>query len=151
MAPPSEGDAGVPQQPFSELEELWRLVSERLGLRGVSGDCRRCGRCCRFEDGIVLCATKLERACLFSVPPPRPAELPGVCPYLVGSDCSARERRTLGCRTYFCRGGDSARREELHEEMLHRLADISSRHGIDWDYAPVMERLSETGRTPPAP
>ncbi len=121
-------------------------------LRDSGGACRACGRCCTFPTGApVLYATALEREYLASVPPGDHGPLPnGACPYLdvETKRCTARERRTVGCRTHFCAEavGDERAREAAHalgERALAEIRRIVSAHGVEWDYAPVVERLAE--------
>ncbi|MHC4199624.1 MAG: YkgJ family cysteine cluster protein [Planctomycetota bacterium] len=132
-------------------------------LRDSGGACRACGRCCTFPTGSpVLYATALEREYLASgaARTPRKAVLgalrrswrpggtDGACPYLdvETKRCTARERRTVGCRTHFCAeavANESAREaaHALAERALAEIRRIAGTHGIEWDYAPVVERL----------
>jgi hypothetical protein len=133
----------------SVYAELDREI-DRLHERHPDSRCRECGECCTFPQGApILYATALEHAYLASEPPPIQAGLAeGTCPYQeVGSDyCTARERRTISCRTHFCDDAMRAKaaREEaqdLCEWALDRLREISRASGIEWGYGPVVDRL----------
>jgi Fe-S-cluster containining protein len=100
------------------------LASLALILDGASasGQCRACGECCRFERfDHRLYVTPAELAWLLAVPPPQPAA-PLRCPYQAGARCMARERRPLGCRIFFCDGGESDQYEAVHAQVkdLHQ-------------------------------
>ena len=138
---------------WDELAELYRRTDDALSR--LSGKCRGCGGCCRFLDGFVLYTAALERSYLLAHAP-RPASMKrgGECPYLVGDDCIAREWRPLGCRTYLCDPCDMEARHEIYEGALREISKIGERHGMDRDYAPMLERLraSRRGSSPgPAP
>jgi len=139
-------------------------------LRDSGGACRACGRCCTFPTGSpVLYATALEREYMAAGTAKTPREprsprkaAPGVlqrawrldgpdgaCPYLDVETmrCTGRERRTVGCRTYFCEEavGDEHAREAAHalgERALAEIRRIVSTHGLEWDYAPVVAWLA---------
>ena len=130
-------------------DELDREI-DRLLARHPASQCRECGTCCTFPPGApVLYSTELEHAYLASEPPPMQAGLgEGTCPYLEIDTCycTARARRTVGCRTHFCDEAmpEKAAREEaqdLYERALGRLREISAVHGIERGYAPVIDRL----------
>ena len=123
---------------------------DRLHERHPDSRCRECGTCCTFPPGApILYATELEHAYLASEPPPLQAGLgEGTCPYHeVGSNyCTARERRTISCRTHFCDDAmpEKAAREEaqdLCEWALDRLREISVAHDVEWGYCPVVDLL----------
>jgi len=134
-----------------------RVAAEVLALYGqmdtelaeAQQQCRACGRCCDFgTHGEILYASQLEREVLSLAgpppPPPRPAHREAlVCPYRVDDKCSARAYRPIGCRTYFCRGEGRARGMELYERYRARVADISRRAGMPWDYRRVVRAPRE--------
>jgi hypothetical protein len=130
------------------LEAVYAELDARLESLGAR--CTSCGECCAFGPGSpVLYATELERR-LLTREPPRAEVAPGprACPYLDGAtrQCTARTRRTIGCRTFFCEKAlpsDAARERamDLCERALGRVREISSEAGIEWDYAPVVPLL----------
>jgi Fe-S-cluster containining protein len=148
---------------FAELRALYAELDREIGgvLRESAGaSCRACGECCSFPpQGPVLYATAPERELLASAPPPpgTPAcaaggvaagrHPDGACPYLRETKCTARERRPVGCRTHFCPSAlppPEAREacEALGGKALAEIRGIVERHGLPWDYAPVVERLA---------
>jgi len=138
---------------FARLRGVYEELDARIDLlraRFPDSSCRECGTCCTFPPGApVLYATRLEHAYLASEPPPMQAGLgEGECPYHeAGSNlCTARERRTVSCRTHFCDEAmpEKAAREaaqDLCEWALDRLREISAEFDIPWDYGPVVDRL----------
>jgi len=105
--------------------------------------CELSGRCCRFEEyGHTLFVSDPEVALLLSVPYPAGGEIgPAGCPYQVGNICTARERRPLGCRVYYCDPQWEGRGEELSELYIKRLKDLHDFHETDWDYRPLHRQL----------
>lgn len=131
-------------------EELDRRLDALLSAHPGSSCCE-CGTCCTFPPGApVLYATALEHAYLASEPPPAQAGLPeGACPYFEHdtSFCTARERRPVACRTHFCDEAMAAKAareaaQDLYEWAHAELRRISDAHGLEWNYAPVIDRLS---------
>ena len=88
------------QNAFSELEALYAGIENAVG----ETKCMRCGACCHFEKfGHRLYATRLEALYLVSLcGAPAAGVGARVCGYQQGSDCTAREGRTLACRTFYC-------------------------------------------------
>ena len=163
------GPAG--EEVFRSLRAVYAELDRGIAAvlaRNAGAGCLRCGTCCTFlPKGDVLYATAPERDFLASVPPPSgfataepgfalaaPGEYPeGACPYLRGGKCTARARRTVGCRAHFCASvlpAQEAREEcrEIGEKALAGIGGIRGivkEHGIEWDYAPVGERLAARG------
>ena len=132
------------------LREVLALYAEMdAALAEPQQLCRACGSCCDFgTHGEILYASKLEREVLeLAKRPPAPAGPADrealVCPYRVGKKCSAREFRPIGCRTYFCRGQGRESGMALYEQYRARLAEISRRAGLPWDYRRVIKALRE--------
>jgi Fe-S-cluster containining protein len=110
--------------------------------------CDLSGRCCRFaEYGHTLFLSRLEAEHLETKDRPAVREADrGECPYQVRNLCSAREVRPLGCRVYFCDPAFRNTMEELSEQYIRRLKQLSERHGVEWDYAPLHRQLSDGNR-----
>jgi len=125
-----------------EVLELYaELDAELAGPAAPAAACRACGRCCDFsKHEEALYASRLERAVLALAAPAPEGVGPEVCPYLHNGKCAARRFRPLGCRTYFCAQSAGARGRELYESYRARLAEISRRAGIEWDYRKVLPR-----------
>jgi len=161
MTPPDRPDRAHGDA-HEELERIYSRLDADLAALGAG--CRACGRCCTFPpDGPVLYASALEREHLASTAPPGPRtggaadtpREPGACPYLAlardGGRCAARSVRPVGCRTYFCKNAlpDRAMRERamvLAEVAVADIRRVVEDCGLEWDYAPVVERLRDSRR-----
>lgn len=64
------------------------------------------------------------------------------CPYQVGSRCTARARRPLGCRTYFCRAGEEWS-ASLYEEFHAGLRELHENHDAPYAYAELSKAVAE--------
>ena len=129
--------------PFAELRALYREFDEATA--SVSPVCRASGRCCDFEAwGHTLFASRLEVDLLLADAGLRSFDpSTKLCPFWKDRKCEARSPRPLGCRAFFC---DEAKEEAmgaLHEEHLRRLKDLHDRHGLPWDYAPLLRHLAD--------
>lgn len=135
--------------PGTELAALYAELDAELAA--LQETCRACGRCCDFSThGNILYASRLERDLLRSAGAPPGEAPPEACPYLAGGRCAARAVRTLGCRTFFCDAAAGPKGRELYEGYRKRVAGISRRAGVEWDYRPVLDCLRETGDGPEA-
>ncbi len=133
--------------PGTELAALYAELDAELAE--LQETCRACGRCCDFSThGNILYASRLERDLLRSAGAPPGEAGPETCPYLAGGRCAARQVRALGCRTYFCDADAGPKGRELYERYRKRVAEISRRAGVEWDYRPVLDCLRETGNGP---
>lgn len=135
-APPEETG------PVAELRALYAELDAELAP--LQAHCRACGGCCDFgTHGEILYASALERRVLALAGPP-PAAPAGdsealVCPYRdAAGRCLARPFRPLGCRTYYCREPQRSAGMAFYERYRARLADISGRAGMEWDYRAVV-------------
>jgi hypothetical protein len=120
---------------LADLRALYADVDAEVGA--CQPRCDVSGRCCRFSEyGHTLFLSAVEAELLFSEPPAlsqRPAE----CPYQIGGRCTARERRPLGCRIYFCDPTFADRMPEISESAISRLKRLHERWGRGWDYRPL--------------
>ena len=128
-------------RPASAGDELLALYAELDSeLAELQATCAACGRCCDFSThGEVLYASGLERQVLALAGPPPDGPAPHVCPYLSAGKCAARPFRPLGCRTYFCEKQAGVQGQRLYERCRARIAALSRRAGIEWDYCPVLD------------
>lgn len=146
-------DQGGRDQTEPVEAELAAVVSLLPGLyEELAGEisaaapvCDLSGRCCRFREyGHTLFLSRAEAQLLLRQP--FAAEAPiddSGCPYQVGTLCTARERRPLGCRVYYCDPGYVGVGEELSERYLKRLKDLHDEHRARWDYRPLVMFLRE--------
>jgi len=130
-------DCKVSDELVRELRRLYRELDEETARRGWR--CRACGECCHFaRHGHELFCSQVEAEYLAAGDELADETGDEVCMFLENSRCTRHERRTLGCRTYFC---DAARAQEmsaLAEFYLARLKSLHDRWGRPWRY----ERLS---------
>lgn len=104
--------------------------------------CRACGKCCRFATfGHRLLVSPLELSLLTEAPPEHLPVEPGLCPYQRDDLCTARERRPLGCRIYFC----EARLEDcsrLYERFHRDIRRLHADRRLPYIYAELTSNLS---------
>ncbi|MFP4054078.1 MAG: hypothetical protein ACLFV7_09465 [Phycisphaerae bacterium] len=116
------------------LMDVYAAVDAEVASRGAA--CEGDGRCCRFDlVGHRLYVSPVELALLTLEEPPAPQQATRLrCPYQVGAACTARRRRPLGCRTYFC-CEDSTWSNELYEGYHARIRQIHDRAELDYWYS----------------
>jgi hypothetical protein len=129
------------------LDNLYTALDDELARHGAS--CRACGECCRLADwGHELRVTPLELALLVERHGLRAPAVPGVCPYLVDSRCSARAGRALGCRAFHCKLPETVV-EDACAVAFDGLRALHEKHGIPFEQGELLaslERLVTTGR-----
>ena len=106
--------------------------------------CDVSGRCCRFSEyGHTLFLSAIEAELLFETPPDHSAGQVGECPYQIAGRCTARDRRPLGCRIYFCDPNYAEPMVELSESSIRRLKGLHDRWERAWDYRPLQRFLAD--------
>ena len=128
----------------AELAALYQRLE--VELSPLDARCQGCGKCCDFAAfGHRLYVTPIELAELVRQPP---ASRQGAavlrCPYQVNSHCTAHDRRTLGCRVFFCRLGDE-QAHRLYERHHAELRALHERAGVPYLY---VELTAALGRIP---
>lgn len=121
----------------SALEALYEDLAREIDRAGPV--CRLSGRCCRFEQfGHTLFLSNLETELLLDegIPAERPLDAAG-CPFQQGRVCTARERRPLGCRVFFCEPNYCDEGSRIGEEYVGRLKRLAERLGRPWRYGPL--------------
>ena len=106
--------------------------------------CRLSGNCCNFpEYGHKLYATRLEAEFIRRNVPREKFrwQSADLCPFWVERKCTIREHRALGCRSFFCDTSQTDALQAIHEKYLARIREIERRHGIEPDYAPLIQHL----------
>jgi Fe-S-cluster containining protein len=127
----------------SELERIYSDLERDVAQAGPV--CELSGRCCRFEEyGHTLFVSNLEAELFLEDGLPEGAVIDRAgCPFQRGKLCTAREKRPLGCRVYFCDPSYQERAAELSERYVARLKTLADRLNLPWRYAPlpvVLER-----------
>ncbi|HEY3966172.1 MAG TPA: hypothetical protein VGM05_16550 [Planctomycetaceae bacterium] len=107
--------------------------------------CELSGRCCRFlEYGHTLFISRPEAELLLEPGLPENAKVDEAgCPFQIDGLCTARERRPLGCRVYFCDPNYAGTGEALTERSIARLKQLHEETGTPWEYRPLHRFLEE--------
>jgi Fe-S-cluster containining protein len=131
----------------AELRVLYdKLDAEVAGLGPV---CQLSGRCCRFEEyGHTLFVSSSEVQFLLEVAPEPSRELDQgkTCPWQnANGHCTARDGRPIGCRVYYCDPTYERSAHDLSERYIAQLKELSNRHGLAWNYAPLHRHLNPNG------
>jgi len=136
----------LPADLARDIEQLYEGLSKEISH--LEATCLGRGDCCDFDRrDHRLYASSLEIAYVREAHP-EPLERRGsLCPFWRDRRCTERDRRPLGCRTYFCdrRARDSL--QALYEEYHGRLREISCRYGYAWSYEPFVEGLLRSTET----
>ena len=128
-----------------ELESCYRELAAEIAALGVA--CWATGRCCDFSRvDHHLYASSVEIAFVREKHGRVAARQSDsgkalLCPFWQDGRCEERERRPLGCRTYFCDPRYRTSLEQLYEKHLARLRSAADREGYRWCYAPFLEEL----------
>ena len=124
-----------------ELARLYRDLdaeTERLGWT-----CRGCGDCCRFAlHGSCLFCSEVEAEFLAAGADVPMVVTDEVCAFLEDGRCTRRDRRALGCRTYFCETPAGPEPAAILEHWVTRLKALHTRFGVAWNYAPLSRHLN---------
>jgi len=107
--------------------------------------CELSGRCCRFKEyGHTLFISRPEAELLLEEGLPAGAVIDEAgCPFQINGLCTARERRPLGCRVYFCDPNYAGKGEDLSEKYIGRLKQLHDETGTPWEYRPLHHFLRE--------
>ncbi|MFH0964706.1 MAG: YkgJ family cysteine cluster protein [Planctomycetota bacterium] len=129
---------------FAELLRLYHEADRWASERALS--CRACGECCDFErQGHDLYASMIEAGWMAYAK--RPGKIGARrCPYFADGKCTNRAGRSLGCRTYFCRGARVPEAMEYHEGLLTKLKDAADALAVPWEYDRIDRILKKTLR-----
>ena len=107
--------------------------------------CQVSGRCCRFRDyDHTLFLSQPELDLLVSEGLPEGAVIDDAsCPFQIKGLCTAREKRPLGCRVYFCDPNyEMTVGPEIAEQFTNELKEVHQRHELTWDYRPLHVHLT---------
>ena len=128
---------------LAELKSLYTAVDTEVAAAGAT--CFGGGGCCRFDRAshrVFLSGGEL--GLLAERPPQRPEMLrAGRCGYQVGPRCTARARRPLGCRTFFCRGVGPDFSAGLYERTHARIRSLHQRLDLPYAYAELTTAMAE--------
>jgi Fe-S-cluster containining protein len=101
--------------------------------------CELSGRCCRFKEyGHTLFISQPEAELLLEQGLPKDATIDAAsCPFQIEGLCTAREKRPLGCRVYYCDPNYTGVGESISERYIARLKQLHHETGTPWDYRPL--------------
>lgn len=113
--------------------------------------CELSGRCCRFREyGHTLFISRPEAELLLEQGLPAGATISDEgCPFQIQGLCTARERRPLGCRLYYCDPKYDGVGEQLSEQFIGELKGIHNATGTAWEYRPLHYFLREQAENTP--
>lgn len=139
-----EGEQQVyPQACIEALELIYKKLHEQL--KSLPCPCDACGACCQFSNAEHrLYISELELTYVL-----KKYEIPkiegDVCPFMVDEKCTVRDRRMLGCRSYFRAHSqeDHVRAEALYEKALKEIKALYSQYNLKWVYKDLMVFLKE--------
>jgi len=122
------------------LADVYARVDREI--RSMGATCWLRGRCCDFETAEhVLFASSAEIAFVRAAHAERFAPHGVLCPFWKDGLCAERERRPLGCRTYFCDPAYSDRVASIHERYHREICALADRFGIEYRYEPFVAAL----------
>ena len=131
----------------SELRQGLLEIYDQLAVEiaAAAPVCDLSGRCCRFKEyGHTLFISRPEAELLLEQGLPAGAVLDDAgCPFQVDRLCTARDRRPLGCRVYYCDPRYTGVGEELSAKSIHDLKDLHNRTNTPWEYRPLHHFLRE--------
>jgi hypothetical protein len=142
--------APLPPLLSERLRELYTRLDRALAREDVS--CRGCGECCHLERfGHQAWLTNLELAYLLECHPrtfSTSTSSAGVCPYLDGERCAAREGRTVSCRVFHCDGADDDTLAALYEKTLTAIRALAAQFDVVLEYGELLSSLQvQRGQT----
>jgi hypothetical protein len=148
--PLDHNDMKIPSLSAGAKAEL-RVLYDKLDaeVASLGPVCQLSGRCCRFEEyGHTLFVSNAEAQFLLEVAPERSRALDEgkTCPWQnTSGHCTARAGRPIGCRVYYCDPNHEQSAHGLSERYIARLKELSNRHGLEWNYAPLHHHLNPDG------
>jgi hypothetical protein len=127
----------------AELAALYGDLDAQVARLGPT--CELSGRCCRFREyghTLFISAPEVEFLLAVAPPPTRPLDHGETCPWQdQARRCTARDGRPLGCRVYFCDPSYTHSGQELSEQFISRLKQLTENHRLPWNYAPLHHHL----------
>lgn len=127
----------------SGLLALYEEVGAKVAA--ASPVCELSGRCCRFKEyGHTLFISRPEAELLLEQGLPANAEISDAgCPFQISGLCTAREKRPLGCRIYYCDPKYAGIGEEISEQSIRSLKGLHENTDTSWEYRPLHHFLQE--------
>ena len=126
---------------LAQLNEMLRRAE--ANVLAADPTCRACGRCCHFDEREHRLYVSTGELALLAADPP-PACPPGRCPYQQGALCTARPRRALGCRTFYCDRSVQDHSNAIYESAHQAIRRLHDQHGIPYHYVELTAALPNT-------
>ena len=126
-------------QIIQDIDNLYERLTQELAT--LPSPCTSCGFCCHFDKAQhFLYVSTLEMVYLFDKYELPEVKVDGVCPYLRNNMCSVRDRRMIGCRTYFRLHNkeQTIAAEAIYEKYLLEMKELHRKYGIAWNYQDCM-------------
>jgi len=130
-------EAAARPEIIAAMEAFYRQLDQEIA--GHDPTCRNRGLCCDFERwGHRLYVTTLEIAYFLDAIKTFPTINADRCPFAIEGRCTARARRPMGCRIFYC-APDAARWQgPLTEKYLARLRELHEELKVPYFYADWM-------------
>ena len=136
----------TPGSLFRELEAIYERADADIQQTGAP--CFVRGVCCDFETAEhVLYASSVEIAWVQEGHPEASVGASPLCPFWKDGLCTERERRPLGCRTYFCDPAYRDRVGAVYEKHHAAIRESAVRHGVEYRYEPFVAALRGAGES----
>ena len=129
----------IKEQIRQDMLLFYKNVNQEI--KKLPQPCEACGQCCNFgKAGHRLYASALEFMYLLDKYLVTDNCNEDICPFLKNNKCSVRDRRMLGCRSYFClhSAQDKIKAENIYEKNLSILKKLHLKYNIDWHYQDCM-------------
>ena len=137
------------QDVTAAMEAFYRQLDQEIAEHNPV--CRNRGLCCDFERwGHRLYATTLEIAYFLGNITTFPAINADRCPFAIDGQCTARPRRPMGCRIFYCDPAAAHWQGPLTEKYLARLHELHDRLNVPYlyvDWMAVLRRMAITSAT----
>jgi Fe-S-cluster containining protein len=133
----------ITQNGIDEIEQLYRLLQEKLSGGAA---CKACGKCCDFESfghrlylttpEWLYFKTKLAENNVALMP-----MTTGVCPYRKDGKCSVYPWRFAGCRIFNCTG-EAELQSQLSEESISQMKSLCETYSLPYRYVDLKTALN---------
>ena len=126
---------------LTELARIYAILDEELTTLGAT--CLGGGPCCKFDlaphrvylsTGELALLGKAPPVCLDRCRAHR-------CPYQIGPRCSARTRRPLGCRIFFCDPNLTDSLGKIYEVYHRKIISLSQTRCLPYLYTELSYSL----------
>ncbi|MCF6158513.1 MAG: hypothetical protein E3K32_08045 [wastewater metagenome] len=137
-------DGSLERNMYSELVTVYQCLEKEL-LSHNPG-CNRCGTCCNFRafDHVLYTSNIEVQFIKQHIKVPDFIISHNVCPFLKDNQCSIRDYRTLGCRTFYCNPHYKEVSSDIYEKYYRMIKELSIKYGMPWRYHPFLEQLLDS-------